>query len=228
MSDALENEPFHLNPESSQTDSSPLMQEKSGLISEDSSNGPGHGRPTPRPRAATVTVAPRPRESTSSDSAMSGHSDGSALTTATYLPSSETSTQRSISQTLKHGSSKAPRSVFPSARKLDRGVLDYYAEFDDKLRTVETDEPAETETEHTAVKEAIENAMQHLHQIRLRDQLQRPLKYEPRDEFHRPDPELTKKFDELVQEELKIRRLSTSDWLRVAVWWLLKVIPAFY
>ncbi|PLN80979.1 hypothetical protein BDW42DRAFT_169717 [Aspergillus taichungensis] len=227
MSDALENEPFHMDPEASRTDGSPLMQVKSGRISEDDSIGPGHGRPTPRPRAATVTVAPRSRESTSSDSVMSGHSDGSALTAATYLPSSETSTQRSLSQTLKHGPLRAPGSAVPSARKIDREVLDYYAEFDDKLRTVDTDEPAETETEHTAVKEAIENAMQHLHQIRLRDQLQRPLKYEPRDESHRPNPELTKKFGELVQEELKIRRLSTSDWLRLAVWWLLKARTSF-
>lgn len=228
MSDALENEPFHLNPEPSRTDGSPMTQDKSGLVSEEGSNGPGHGRPTSRLQAATVTVPPRSRESTSSDSVMSGHSDGSALTTATYLPSSETSTQRSVSQTLKHGPPRAPGSVFRSARNTDRGVLDYYAEFDDKLRTADTDEPAETATEHTAVKEAIENAMQHLHQIRLRDQLQRPLKYEPRDESHRPDSELTKKLDELVEEELKIRRLSTSDWLRLAVWWLLKVKPTFY
>ncbi|KAE8385322.1 hypothetical protein BDV23DRAFT_176335 [Aspergillus alliaceus] len=52
--------------------------------------------------------------------------------------------------------------------------------------------------------------------------LLRPLRYEPRDKLHQPDPEPKRKFNALVQDELAIKRLNRSDWLQVAFWWLLK------
>ncbi|OJJ31549.1 hypothetical protein ASPWEDRAFT_62678 [Aspergillus wentii DTO 134E9] len=81
---------------------------------------------------------------------------------------------------------------------------------------------SEAESHRTNVKDAVTSAMQQLHQVRLREQSLRPLRYEPQDRFHRPDADLLKKFDESAHDELRIRRLSTGDWLRVAVWWLLK------
>lgn len=50
----------------------------------------------------------------------------------------------------------------------------------------------------------------------------RPLRVAPQDEIHRPDDELKAKFQDLANDELKIRRLNVRDWLRVATWWLLK------
>ncbi|THC95419.1 hypothetical protein EYZ11_005106 [Aspergillus tanneri] len=74
--------------------------------------------------------------------------------------------------------------------------------------------------------DAVASAMQQLHQIRLQDQLHRPLRYEPRDRFHQPDVELLKKFDTFAHDEMAIRPINTNDWLRVAVWWLLKRLKA--
>ncbi|KAF5864515.1 hypothetical protein ETB97_007346 [Aspergillus alliaceus] len=82
------------------------------------------------------------------------------------------------------------------------------------------------ELNNTAVTNVIATAMQQLQQVQLREKLLRPLRYEPRDKLHQPDPEPKRKFNALVQDELSIKRLNRSDWLQVAVWWLLKTTAA--
>jgi hypothetical protein len=74
------------------------------------------------------------------------------------------------------------------------------------------------------VLEVVAEAMKELSRIRHREQSQRPLRIVPQDPIHKPDDALRLKLQKLVDDELKVRRLNTRDWLRVATWWLLKVI----
>ena len=74
------------------------------------------------------------------------------------------------------------------------------------------------------VLEAVTEAMKELSKIRQREISKRPLRIVPQDPVHRPDDSLKEKFQDLVNDELKLRRLNAKDWLRVATWWLLKVI----
>ncbi|KAJ5776675.1 uncharacterized protein N7511_001686 [Penicillium nucicola] len=75
---------------------------------------------------------------------------------------------------------------------------------------------------HTHVMEAVSSAMQRLRHVRQQEQISRPIRYVPRIQMHRPSPEVMKIFDASLEDELKSRRLITSDWLCVATWWMLK------
>ncbi|PYH49174.1 uncharacterized protein BP01DRAFT_400450 [Aspergillus saccharolyticus JOP 1030-1] len=55
-----------------------------------------------------------------------------------------------------------------------------------------------------------------------RERIRRSLRYEPRDRFHQPDAELMLQFDASVVKGQESRNLTTSGWLHIAVWWLLK------
>ena len=79
------------------------------------------------------------------------------------------------------------------------------------------------------VGEAVAEAMKTLSLIRQKEQSSRPLRVIRQDPQHAPDEALKKRFQDLVDDELKIRRLNARDWLRVATWWLLKVdsVPCF-
>ncbi|KAL4785442.1 hypothetical protein BJX76DRAFT_366981 [Aspergillus varians] len=66
------------------------------------------------------------------------------------------------------------------------------------------------------------NILRQFQEIQLRDQHPRPLRYEPRDSLHQPDPTILERFESCLNDEEQTRRFSTRDWLRVAVWWLLK------
>lgn len=59
------------------------------------------------------------------------------------------------------------------------------------------------------------------HQIRIMEQSLRQLRIEHKD--HQPDDILKEQFQNLVDDELRLRGLDARDWLRVATWWLLKV-----
>ncbi|KAL8795321.1 MAG: hypothetical protein Q9195_002191 [Heterodermia aff. obscurata] len=72
------------------------------------------------------------------------------------------------------------------------------------------------------VDEVVAEAMKTLSLIRQKEQAARPLRIVRQDPQHAPDEVLKKKFQQLVDEELKIRKLNARDWLRVATWWLLK------
>ncbi len=73
------------------------------------------------------------------------------------------------------------------------------------------------------VMDVVADAMRELSKIRQREQTARPLRIVPQNAEHRPDDSLKRKFQELANDELKVRRLNARDWLRVATWWLLKV-----
>lgn len=77
------------------------------------------------------------------------------------------------------------------------------------------------------VDEVVAEAMKTLSLIRQKEQAGRPLRIVRQDPQHAPDEALKKRFQQLVDDELKIRRLNARDWLRVATWWLLKVRMMF-
>ena len=72
------------------------------------------------------------------------------------------------------------------------------------------------------VVDVVAEAMQELARVRQREQSARPLRIVRQDPVHRPHDALKERFQELAEDELKIRRLNVRDWLRVATWWLLK------
>ncbi|KAI9754855.1 MAG: hypothetical protein M4579_004512 [Chaenotheca gracillima] len=76
--------------------------------------------------------------------------------------------------------------------------------------------------QNPGVLEVVQQAMKELSRIRQREQSSRPLRIVPQDEVHRPDENLVQKFQDLANDELRVRRLNARDWLRVATWWLLK------
>lgn len=160
-----------------------------------------------------------------SESILSGGSEWSATTVNTTSPSINDPLKRSMSHNYvvrRTGScaSESRHLRMPSSESAQLGIHPALREepFLDN-RT----ESSGSELDNTAVTSAVATAMQQLQQVQIRESILRPLRYEPRDKLHRPDPQLMRSFDALVRDELRIKRLSTSDWLRVAVWWLLKV-----
>lgn len=75
--------------------------------------------------------------------------------------------------------------------------------------------------------ELVAEAKKELSKIRQKEQSQRPLRIVKPDKDHQPDGDLKEQFQKLADDELQIRRLNTRDWLRVATWWLLKVLLPF-
>lgn len=71
---------------------------------------------------------------------------------------------------------------------------------------------------------AVADAKRELLTIIQREQSSRPLKVPQQDPKRTPDPSLSAIFQKYADDELQIRRLNARDWLRVATWWLLKVI----
>ena len=72
------------------------------------------------------------------------------------------------------------------------------------------------------VQEAVAEAMQELARIRQKEQSARPLRVVRQDPGRQPGDALKARFQQLAEDELKIRRLNAKEWLRVATWWLLK------
>ena len=72
------------------------------------------------------------------------------------------------------------------------------------------------------VQDVVKEAMQELARIRQKELSARPLRIVRQDPVHQPDDALKTRFQQLAEDELKIRRLNAKDWLRVATWWLLK------
>ena len=72
------------------------------------------------------------------------------------------------------------------------------------------------------LQEVITEAIQELARIRQKEQSARPLRIVSQDPVHQPDDILKARFQQLAEDELRIRRLNVKDWLRVATWWLLK------
>ncbi|KAI9846413.1 MAG: hypothetical protein M1837_004004 [Sclerophora amabilis] len=88
--------------------------------------------------------------------------------------------------------------------------------------SIASPDPANNDKSAPGVLEVVHEAMKELSRIRQREQSSRPLRIVPQDTLHKPDDSLKEKFQELANDELKVRRLNARDWLRVATWWLLK------
>ncbi|KAE8354898.1 hypothetical protein BDV28DRAFT_65884 [Aspergillus coremiiformis] len=162
------------------------------------------------------------------DSVLSARTEWSTSTANTTSPSVCDPLKRSISHSYivrRTGSSASePRHIrMPSSEYVQLDIHPALREepFIDDCTESPVPEP-DNAAVTTAVTTAVATAMQQLQQVQLRERLLRPLRYEPRDKLHQPDPELMEKFGALTHDELSIKRLNTSDWLRVAVWWLLK------
>ena len=85
--------------------------------------------------------------------------------------------------------------------------------------------PGLAEKKKSIVDEVVADAKRQLITIREREQSSRPLKIVSPDPDRMPDPALCALFQKSANDELQIRRLNARDWLRVATWWLLKVLP---
>ena len=72
------------------------------------------------------------------------------------------------------------------------------------------------------IQEVVAEAMKELIKIRHKEQSAKPLRVVRQHPQHQPDEALRARFEQLAEDELKIRRLNAKDWLRVATWWLLK------
>lgn len=83
---------------------------------------------------------------------------------------------------------------------------------------------ATNEREEGDLIEVVADAKRELSKIRQKEMSLRPLRIVKQDKDHQPDDELKKQFQRLAEDEMRIRRLNTRDWLRVATWWLLKVL----
>ncbi|KAL2809413.1 hypothetical protein BJX63DRAFT_358003 [Aspergillus granulosus] len=168
----------------------------------------------------TSIASSQPRESTSSASRVSLRSEESTSTIFTNnpLPSSPLS-GASLKKPTTLVNQPAERYHISSGRGPSGGIQKEFAlgPKDDIL----PDNPQE-ETEDNHVKHDVTNAMQQLHDMQLREQNLRSLRYEPRDSFHKVDAVVAEKFEASLNSENQTGQLSTRDWLRIAVWWLLK------
>jgi hypothetical protein len=108
-------------------------------------------------------------------------------------------------------------------RTVDGG---YWGNNFEKQSTDRPSQSSNTELQRN-VMDAVTNVMQELRQVRLSEQLSRPIRYEAPDKLHKPDREVLVKFENSANDELHIRSLDTQDWLRIATWWLLKVNKIF-
>ncbi|KAE8362527.1 hypothetical protein BDV27DRAFT_159671 [Aspergillus caelatus] len=175
-------------------------------------------------RANSLPTAETHGRISASESIPSGGSEWSATTANITSPSINDQVKRSMSHNyvVRRTGSCTPESRhlrMSSSESAQLGIHPALREepfFDDRAESPGSD------LDNTAVTSAVATAMQQLQQVQIRDSILRPLRYEPRNKLHRPDPQLMRSFDTLVQDELRIKRLNTSDWLRVAVWWLLK------
>ncbi|KAL8960665.1 MAG: hypothetical protein Q9193_002669 [Seirophora villosa] len=89
---------------------------------------------------------------------------------------------------------------------------------DERLTHLGKDEAARPHS----VAEAVEEANQELFKVRQKDQAARPLRIVEEDPLHTVDDTLKERFQQLADDELRVRWLSAKEWLRVATWWLLK------
>lgn len=156
--------------------------------------------------------------STSSESMMSGQSDGSVYGANTPI-SPLNSAKRSMSPSMmNHTRADSPHtdSLITPLKQIE-DPMEYQRSNTDRSETP-------LDSSQTDVMEAVESAMQELQQVRLREQSLRPLRFEPQDKFHKPDADINQAFERSAYGELKVRRLNTRNWLLVAVWWLLKVL----
>lgn len=166
--------------------------------------------------------------STSSESILSG-SDGSFYEGTVPTSPLSSNTAPSFSQSLlgkiSHTRGRSDQIIYDGSingRAIDKVFWEDKSDVEEEKSVDKNCVSSNTEFEQSNVMEAVSSAMQHLRRVRLKEQLARPIRYEPQNALHRPDSATVKIFEASMNEELQIRRLITRDWLRVATWWLLK------
>ncbi|KAL2863399.1 uncharacterized protein BJX67DRAFT_261294 [Aspergillus lucknowensis] len=212
------------SPANNATPTTPTMIEKHGghnVISELETQMPAKSEAADN----RVSIAsPRVRESTSSGSRFSSHSDASASTVFTNNPfphpslrgsSIDGPTSLGVHPLERYPVATGPHHSGSIQEEYPLGPKDDYLPDNNEFAT-------RGEVEDAHVKHAVASAMRQLHEMQLREQQLRPLRYEPRDGLHQPDKVITEKFEASFQGEEHARPLTTRDWLTVAVWWLLK------
>lgn len=178
-------------------------------------------------RQARHDSGKRRNTSISSESIVSGSEGSFYGGTAPTSPISFNTT-RSPSQSMMGRISLSPnRSEQPSDGTIDDRThekvhWEEYSEYQDKMSLMERSSDGSQENTHHRVLAAVSNAMYQLRQVRLKEQLARPIRYDPQNSVHKPMPKVVYLFEASVNEELQVRRLITRDWLRVSTWWLLK------
>ncbi|GAB1190984.1 hypothetical protein APSETT444_000152 [Aspergillus pseudonomiae] len=177
-------------------------------------------------RANSLPTAEIHARFSTSESILSGGSEWSATTANTTSPSINDPLKRSMSHNyvVRRTGSCASESRHLRMPSSESEQLNIHPALREEPSSDDRTESPGSELDNTAVTSAVATAMHQLQQVQIRESILRPLRYEPRDKLHQPDPQLMRIFDALVQDELRIKRLNTSDWLRVAVWWLLKGI----
>lgn len=168
----------------------------------------------------------RRNTSISSESIVSG-SDGSFYGgTAPTSPTSFNTTRSPSQSMMGRISLSQSRGEQPSNETIDGRTHEKVSWEDNsesqEKQSLEISSEGSQENPHHRVLEAVSNAMHQLRQVRLKEQLARPIRYEPQNPAHTPMPEVIYLFEVSVNEELQVRRLITRDWLRISTWWLLK------
>ncbi|KAJ5526258.1 hypothetical protein N7494_012908 [Penicillium frequentans] len=169
----------------------------------------------------------RPKHtSTSSESVMSG-SDGSFNGgTAPISPSMHSrSHSQKLVERLNNSRALGSQPLYEGSiygRASDKMLWENDSDIQERQSVGKSSETSSTEFGHENVLGAVTSAMQQLRQVRLQEQLARPIRYVPQNKMHKPDQGTLKAFESSVNEELQARRLITRDWLRIATWWLLK------
>ncbi|CAI7612736.1 unnamed protein product [Penicillium pancosmium] len=178
-------------------------------------------------RQARQESGKRRNTSISSESIVSG-SDGSFYGgTAPTSPTSFNTTRSPSQSMMGRISLSRSRGEHPSDGTIDGRTHENVSwegnsESQEKQSLMEKSSEGSQENPHHRVLDAVSNAMHQLRQVRLKEQLARPVRYEPQNSAHTPMPEVIYLFEVSVNEELQVRRLITRDWLRISTWWLLK------
>lgn len=166
--------------------------------------------------------------STSSDSLASA-SDGSLCGRTAPTSPLSLDTALSLSESTKgkvsHGRSRIEQPLYDrsiSSRAVDQDFIEDNSSSQGWHGIERSIDMPYADSGRSNVAEAVTSTMDQLRQVRLQEQLARPIRYEPQNQTHKPDPDIVKIFETSVNEELPMRKLDTTDWLRVATWWLLK------
>lgn len=166
--------------------------------------------------------------STSSESMMSG-SDASLYSATTPTTPLSTYTARSLSRSLlgRANSNQARSDQLLRGGSLGKGVnggifCGDAQEIHEKDGHEKSSDSPQHEPRQNTTGGTTASGIHQLLQIRSKEQLARPLRYEPQNSLHKPDVEMTKAFESSINEEPQVTKLTTGDWLRMATWWLLK------
>lgn len=137
-------------------------------------------------------------------------------TSASPPPTSRISHRRMRSEQLLYGGSI-------DSRAFDDEIWPNDHDSETQLGAIHSRAYSDASYSHSNVMEAISSAMQQLLEARHQEKTSRSVRFEPQNQLHMPSDEILKVFEESVNPGSHTGRLITSDWLRVATWWLLKV-----